>query len=588
MASDTAGAAWRGAMPATLHAETRDLLIERMRAALYLVSLSIVTFGAIEIWLRRPTLPALLVVKTIQVATVVVVLLALRRRPSWAACVTLGLATVLEVCVTLAASGVLTREVASTPLLFIVLTLVTGASLPWGLWPQVATVLIATAALAWNVAAVPPPPQFGYSLVAALIAFVTSASVAHALERHRLARRVAEEDVRQSARELRYEMQVTGAVARVGREVVAALDAPAMLDRLCQLTAEALGCDASYTFLRDPADGAFIGVAAFGERPERLAWLRTRRIPEIALAPLAEQMRLGDAVAPVAASVTDVLPVEAGATLCAPLRRGHELVAILVAAFRSAAPRVPSEQRRMLSGIAQIGSLALAHVHFTAELNRASTEEAEFLARLAEELARSLAALREIGVGLDGASRESGARIGAIADALTETVLRTIDLRVTEATAVRVAPVPLARVLDDLGKDCAVLARRGGVTLRWRAMVGSRTVVTDAARLGAIVRTLVADGIARARGEAVEVGAADADGELMLRVVDPGAPLQSGEPERDGDERLHSRSWLGLHVVRRLALQLGGDVTVAPGEPTGSVVTLLLPLRRAVGADRAA
>src|SRR5689334_3526355 len=111
----------RDAMLATFREESIDLLVERVRGGVGLVMV------AIELWLRRPTLPTLLTVKGAQLCTVIAVIVALRRRPTWGGCVLLGLASMFTFCVTLGVSGVLTNEVASTPLLLILVTLVTGA-----------------------------------------------------------------------------------------------------------------------------------------------------------------------------------------------------------------------------------------------------------------------------------------------------------------------------------------------------------------------------------------------------------------------------------------------------------------------------
>src|SRR5262249_36758354 len=152
------------------------------------------------------------------------------------------------------------------------------------------------------------------SAVAAVLTFVASTYIARELGRQRFEQRMAEEDLRGSTRELRHEMQVTGAISRVSREVIASLGAPALLDRLCQLTAEAVGCDAAFTFRREPGDGAFVVVAGHGERPERLARLRRQPVPEIALSELLHRFERGDVVQVVAASVADVLPIDAATT----------------------------------------------------------------------------------------------------------------------------------------------------------------------------------------------------------------------------------------------------------------------------------
>jgi signal transduction histidine kinase len=543
-----------------------------MRSALALTSLSIVAYGVVELWIAQPISSALLFIKAVQIATVVAVLLALARRPPWTATVVLGIATAAEICVTLAASGVLTREIASTPLLLILVTLVTGSFVPWGLWPQVATVAAAIVALAWNAAMVPLPPNFGYSLVAAGLAFAASAYVAWAFERHRLVEWMAEEDARQSARELRYEMAVTGTVARVSQEVVAALDAPALVERLCELTVEALGCDAGYAFLRDDADGAFVAVAGAGDGPDRLAWLRSRPVPGIALTNLLARLATGEVVAVTSASPTDVLPVDAATTLCVALRRGHELVGILVAAFRTSRPARADEPRRVLAGIARVGSMALAQARLTAELARASHAEVAFLADYTREIETAFAALRA----LAGDAGDAATRV-RLADAIADAILDGCALRAIDAADLRTTAVPLASLWASVHATCERLPRAAVVGLEWTELTHAPTALTDGDKLGAIVRTLVGDALARSSAGAVAVALEVAPSGVALHVDDGHVAV----PVDDAVAAVHrAHAAMRLHVARRLVHQLGGELALTPaGAGSPARATVRLPVR---------
>src|SRR5262249_26112485 len=61
---------------------------------------------------------------------------------------------------------------------------------------------------------------------------------------------------------------VAATLAHVSQEVIAAADTPRLLDRLCQLTAEALQCERAYTWLRDADQGAYRLVSHYGHRPD--------------------------------------------------------------------------------------------------------------------------------------------------------------------------------------------------------------------------------------------------------------------------------------------------------------------------------
>jgi PAS domain S-box-containing protein len=61
--------------------------------------------------------------------------------------------------------------------------------------------------------------------------------------------------------------QLASALARVAQEIMASLDTAGLLDRLCRLTCEALGCDWSHAWLLRPEGDAFVLRAAYGHTP---------------------------------------------------------------------------------------------------------------------------------------------------------------------------------------------------------------------------------------------------------------------------------------------------------------------------------
>ena len=70
-------------------------------------------YGLLELWQHRAPFGPFFAVKTVQLATLLAVCLLLDRKAPWHRTVALALALVVEVCVTLAMSGVLAGEVAS-------------------------------------------------------------------------------------------------------------------------------------------------------------------------------------------------------------------------------------------------------------------------------------------------------------------------------------------------------------------------------------------------------------------------------------------------------------------------------------------
>ncbi|HEV7732459.1 MAG TPA: PAS domain S-box protein [Candidatus Binatia bacterium] len=180
-------------------ADIRRVLVQRIRAGLWLLLLAIALFVAAYVPDGHVASRAILTVKAVQLATILAAFALLRGRVTWNSAVAVALVVLTEVCATTAVSGVLTAEVSSIFLLFTVLTLATATLLPWGVVPQIATVLAAGLSLVGNVAGAPAPPGgLASPTVAVLLAFATSIYIAHAFEQHRRARARAERDLRVS------------------------------------------------------------------------------------------------------------------------------------------------------------------------------------------------------------------------------------------------------------------------------------------------------------------------------------------------------------------------------------------------------
>ena len=129
-----------------------------------------------------------------QLGTILWAFWMLREPRRWRWGVPVALTISIEVCITTAASGILTRDLATTSLLFIIFTTATATFLPWGARPQLATVGVASLAVLWNTVALDlSAAAASYPAVAMILAFVTSVYIAWDSQRDQRERRQAEE-----------------------------------------------------------------------------------------------------------------------------------------------------------------------------------------------------------------------------------------------------------------------------------------------------------------------------------------------------------------------------------------------------------
>jgi GAF domain-containing protein len=345
--------------PSTLREELHPLLTARIRVGALLVGVSIVLYGLLELWQQRAPLGLFFAVKVVQVVTVVAVWLAVGRARHWRRSVGLALFLVVEICVTLALSGILAGEVASAPLLFVLMVLGSATLLPWGVGPQSMTVGVAAAALILNAWLVPVPEGFGYTATAACLAFIASICVAYELDQHRRRQHRAEQEERDSAGALREEIFVAEASTHAARELLAARSTSEVLTTLCRLETRLLACDASYTFTRDSNDAkAFVAVAADGDSGSEWISRRALRIPDIGLARMLDRLDRDEPVV-VGEAQGVMLPVEGRMGVCTALFAGRDVIGIQVAVRRQARP-FSSTDIELARRLAHTASAAIA------------------------------------------------------------------------------------------------------------------------------------------------------------------------------------------------------------------------------------
>jgi signal transduction histidine kinase len=209
----------------------------------------------------------------------------------------------------------------------------------------------------------------------------------------------------------------------------------------------------------------------------------------------------------------------------------------------------------------------------------------ELSATLAHEIRNPLAGIRSLAQRLaepeldgDRRGRYAGVVLGEIGR-LDRIVTNLLD--VSRRTAVKAAPgeeTPLAPLFDDIALLVEARARRAGVTVERQA--GRLVAAAPRDALAQALLNLVLNALAHTPPDGrVELSARQVAGVVEIRVRDTG-PGVPAEARAHIFEPFHTRgigAGLGLAVVRRIARELGWEITVGDAEGGGAVFTLRVP-----------
>lgn len=419
-------------------------------------------------------------------------------------------------------------------------------------------------------------------------------------------RELREADVRRTRRlaeqAQRDETAISASLARVGRELIALLDAPAIVDRLCYLTTEVLQCDFSQTLLRQPAEDAFVPIAAYGQTAEERESIGILKVPASRVAPLLRRFATEDLIQLAPGETQTALPLVPSEHAVTPglfvaLRRGGDIFGIHTAGYRDPQRRFTNQQGRIARGIAQVASLALENARLVEELGRANRLKSEFVATISHELRTPLNVI--IGYndllleGEFGALSPEQADIVRRSDSnarqLLDLINATLDLSRLEA-----GRLPL--VIQDT--DVHVLAReveadthrlhqgKPAVHLQWHLAPDLPLLRTDPVKLKVVLKNLISNAVKFTEQGTVAVRARAHNGGVEISVEDSGIGIPPDaldiifEPFRQAESpmtRRHGGAGLGLYIVRRLLDVLGGTIAVESELGRGSMFRVWLP-----------
>ena len=398
------------------------------------------------------------------------------------------------------------------------------------------------------------------------------------------------------------EAAISSALMRVGQELIAALNAPNLHDRLCEITARVLQCDRSHTLLFDADERVYRFVGSFGIDPKEVPLWHVISLPEALGASIVERLEIDDVTQTDAQRDATIAALAAQQGLSAmmwmALRRGKEIIGVHIAAYCGGATAFSPQHERIARGIAQLASLALDNARLVHELERANQLKSEFVATMSHELRTPLnIILGYHSLLLDGTfgelqpeQRDSVERADRNARTLAELISTTLDMSRLQSghLPLDLREFPLTELLQEIEAETRDLPRNPDVRLEWHPPSSPQPLYSDPSKIKVVVRNLVGNAIKFTRRGAIAVRAHAAKGGVEISVEDSGAGIAPEllpvifEPFRQGADDHQGGVGLGLYIVRRLLAELGGSVDVESMLGRGSTFRVWVPLRAPV------
>ena len=265
------------------------------------------------------------------------------------------------------------------------------------------------------------------------------------------------------------------------------------------------------------------------------------------------------------------------------------------------AGREPSAGDAALAeGLAHQAAVALQNARLVADLRKASRLKSEFVATMSHELRTPLNVimgytdlLLEEAFGAIAPEQQNViVRIQRSSRELFDLISATLDLNRLEAGRLEVAleRVSPADLLADLEADTAARLDARAIEVRWELAADVPDLQTDRAKLRTVLKNLVGNAIKFTERGSVTITAEPAGETVLFTVADTGIGIRAEDLPvifdmfrqiENANTRRHGGVGLGLHIVKRLVEQLGGEVHVESELGRGSRFRVHIPVRPA-------
>jgi len=410
------------------------------------------------------------------------------------------------------------------------------------------------------------------------------------------------EQARASEERARQEAHVSATLLHVGRQLISSLDSSAILNRLCQLTAEALECACSLTLLWESREDAYVSVASWGVAEEQREALAALRIPRAALFDLLRGFVSTDVIRQRREDTGMVLPrpllehLQLTSCLCLALRHGDELIGVHIAGQRDSFRSFDGQHERVALGIAQLASMAMQNARWLEQAEQANKLKSEFLATMSHELRTPLNIILGYQEMLldDQLSHPTPQqvsilqRLGQSARQLHELITALLDVSRLEAGRLPVEEktVQVAELVQDVESETRELCDTTNLSFTWNVDAQLPPILTDPLKLKIILKNLIGNAVKFTPAGSVTVDVHARNGGVEIAVADTGVGISPDEaatifePFRqleNGREQKQKGVGLGLYIVRRMLELLGGSISVDSAPGHGSTFRVWVP-----------
>jgi len=397
--------------------------------------------------------------------------------------------------------------------------------------------------------------------------------------------------------------EVSTAVLEVAGGITAALDPPAIADRISRGCAAQVRAVGTVLLLWDEASSTFRVGAIHGAHALRATELRQIEVRPETL-PTVGMPSAGEVVPLAVGSIREPMLQgllqrwRATSLVGARLQRGEQLHGLLFAARADRQAPFGARELRILEGIGVHAAAALEHANLIADLQSANQLKEEFMATMSHELRTPLNVI--IGytdVQLEGAfgdlpedHQEVLGTVRQQALQLLELIQATLDMSRLERglMTVDLRDITVAKLVEQLQLQVPPNWCKSSVELNWRSEPNLPPIRTDPTKLQILLRNLIHNALKFTHHGMVTVSvtARPDQQQITFVVQDSGIGIKAEHlsgifemfrqiPDAGGTA---GGVGLGLYIVKRLAAVLGAEIEVSSAPGRGATFRIHVPI----------